>query len=68
MVAKKRAMIFIHLFYLSGMMIFTLGSIFRHSLTDFQLGFCEGFAIVAMITGLIYIIWNLAYHKNPFKF
>jgi hypothetical protein len=50
-----------------GQLIFVLSSIFRNSLTDFALGFCEGISIVGMTTGFIYFCWCFAKKKNPYR-
>lgn len=50
-----------------GYLIFTLSSIFRNSLTDFALGFCEGSSIVFIVAGLIYFCWCFAKKKNPYR-
>lgn len=52
--------------YLIGLFVFSLSSIFRHQLTDFELGFCEGVSIVCILTGFIYFCWCFAKKKNPF--
>ena len=65
--ANKKLYIAIHVFYLMGLLAFTLSHLFRHSLTDFQFGFCEGFSIIAMLVGFIYIIWNLIHNRKPFR-
>ena len=68
MSVKRKAGIVIMGFYLLGQLVYVLSSIFRKSLTDFQLGFCEGFSLVAMVTGLVYVCWSFAHKRNPFKF
>ena len=50
-----------------GLVIFTLSSIFRNYLTDFQLGFCEGVSIVFLVVGFIYMGWCFINKKNPYK-
>lgn len=52
--------------YLIGLLVYSLSSIFRNSLTDFGLGFCEGFSIFCIGVGFIYISICLAKKRNPF--
>ena len=59
------SMMFVYL--VLGQMIFLLSSIFRHSLTDFQLGFCQGISIVFIIVGLMHLSWWLSKKKNLYK-
>ncbi len=49
-----------------GYITLTATRIFRSSLSDFSLGFCEGFSIVCILIGLVYTIWCLAKRKNPY--
>jgi len=50
-----------------GFLIFCLSSIFRHSLTDFIFGFCEGISVVFMVTWCIYMCFCFAKKQNPYK-
>lgn len=52
--------------YLVGLLVFTVSSIFKARLTDFELGFCEGISIVCILTGFVYFCWCFAKKKNPF--
>lgn len=50
-----------------GCLILFLSSIFRHSLTDFIWGFCEGVSFSLIVGGFIYLFWCFVKKKNPFK-
>lgn len=50
-----------------GLLILSLSSIFRHSLTDFTLGFCEGVSFSLIVIGFIYLFWCFIKKKNPYK-
>ena len=47
---------FAMLYLIIGSAVFSLGSIFRHRLSDFALGFCEGVSIVLIISSGIYLL------------
>lgn len=66
--AKRRFGVFMMWLYLTGLLTFTLSSIFRDSLTDFWKGFCEGFSIATILSGCIFHVWCLVRKKNPFKY
>lgn len=50
-----------------GYLIFALSRIFRHSLTDFTLGFYEGLSSVFIVTWGIYMCYCFAKKKSPYK-
>lgn len=52
--------------YFIGLAVFAVSSIFRDRLTDFELGFCEGVSITAVLMGCAYFGWCFAKRKNPF--
>lgn len=64
---KRFLKIYIGVLYLAGLLIFSLSSMTRYSLSDFQLGFCEGMSLVLILTGFVYLCWSLAKRENPFK-
>ena len=53
--------------YSMGLLTFCLSSIFRDSLSDFAKGFCEGFSLLTIFTGLAYGCWCAVKKKNPYK-
>ncbi|WP_321423817.1 hypothetical protein [uncultured Bacteroides sp.] len=53
--------------YSMGLLTFVLSSIFRDSLSDFAKGFCEGFSLLTIFTGLAYGCWCAVKKKNPYK-
>jgi hypothetical protein len=53
--------------YMAGMLTLSLSSIFRDSLSDFARGFCEGFSLVTILAGFIYMCWCVVKKKNPYK-
>ena len=50
-----------------GYLIFSLSSIFRHSLTEFTLGFFEGVSLVFIATWAIYMCYCIVKKKSPYK-
>lgn len=52
--------------YWAGVAVFTVSSIFRDRLTDFERGFCEGVSITGILLGCAYFGWCFAKRKNPF--
>ncbi len=53
--------------YAAGLLIFSVSSLLRHELSDFQLGFCEGISMVLMLTGVVIIGFCLVKRENPFR-
>ncbi|EPY2286006.1 hypothetical protein FDB88_01085 [Clostridium sporogenes] len=50
-----------------GFLTLSLSHIFRYSLTDFTLGFCEGLSLVCIITWGIFMCYCFIKKKNPYK-
>ncbi len=63
---NKRFRFIMLLISLLGYLIFTLSQIFRHSLTDFIFGFCEGISFVFIVIWGIYMCYCFARKKSPF--
>lgn len=55
MIAKRLYTIAV-LFLVIGCILFLLSSIYRHDLSDFALGFCEGVSIVLILGSAIYLV------------
>lgn len=53
--------------YMTGLLIFTVSSMLRHELSDFQLGFCEGISIVLILVGFVLFCSFLLRKENPFR-
>lgn len=53
--------------YAAGLLIFSMSSLLRHELSDFQLGFCEGISIGAYADGVVIIGFCLVKRENPFR-
>lgn len=53
--------------YMTGLLIFTVSSMLRHELSDFQLGFCEGISIVLILVGFVLFCSSLLRKENPFR-
>lgn len=64
---KKFLKKYIMFLYLVGIVVFTLSNIFRHELSDFQVGFCEGVSIVLILAGFVTIGLSLVKKENPFR-
>ena len=64
---NKKFQLYITIVYLVGAILLIISRIFRHSITDFTRGFCEGFFIVSMILWLIFVFYCLLKKKNPYK-
>jgi hypothetical protein len=64
---NKKFQIMVLLFYSLGLMIFSISSIFRDSLTNFELGFCEGISMVFIVTGVIFMGLCIFKKENPYK-
>lgn len=62
--SSKTAYTFTVLYMGIGAGIFSLSSIFRHELSDFTLGFCEGVAGTLILASAIFLIWYLAKTKR----
>lgn len=50
-----------------GLLISSISRMFSDSLTDFALGFCQGFSLVFIVSGFIYVCRCFAKKKNPFN-
>lgn len=50
-----------------GYLTLSLSHIFRYSLTDFTLGFCDGLSFVCIITWGIFMFYCFIKKKNPYK-
>lgn len=55
---QKRAYTFGIIYLVIGCAVFSLSSIFRDSLSDFALGFCEGVSGSLIVFSAIYMIWH----------
>ena len=64
---RKRLKLFMLISFALGLLTLTFSSIFRHQLSDFAVGFCEGVSIVFIIVGIFYMGWCIGKRKNPFK-
>ena len=64
---NRKFQIFILIMYGSGLLLLSLSRIFRNSLTDFGLGFCEGLSVTAIVIGSIYFCWCLIHRTNPYN-
>ena len=64
---KKRLKLFMLICYALGLLTLLVSIIFRHQLSDFAVGFCEGVSIVFIIVGIFYMGWCIGKKKNPFK-
>lgn len=64
----KKIQMLILLCSAAGYLTLSLSNIFRNSLSDFTRGFLEGFSIVCILIGFIYVIWCIAKKKNPYSF
>lgn len=53
--------------YAAGLLLFSVSSMLRHELSDFQLGFCEGIAIVLILSGFVTVGICLVKKENPFR-
>lgn len=53
--------------YMTGLLIFSVSSMLRHKLSDFQLGFCEGISIVLILVGFVLVCSSLLRKENPFR-
>lgn len=51
-----------------GYITLAISRLLRNELTDFVRGFCDGFAIVLIGVGFMYIVWCLVKGQNPYKF
>lgn len=49
-----------------GYLALALRGLFREHLSDFTRGFLDGFALVLIGVGFIYLIWCLAKGENPY--
>lgn len=49
-----------------GYLALALRGLFREHLSDFTRGFLDGFAIVLIGIGFVYLIWCLAKGENPY--
>ena len=63
---RKRLKLFMLICCALGLLTLSLSSIFRHQLSDFAVGFCEGVSIVFIIVGIFYMGWCIGKKKNPF--
>jgi len=50
-----------------GFLILSLSSIFRYSLTDFALGFCEGISVVFIAAWGVYMVFCFVRKHDPYK-
>lgn len=64
---EKRLKLFMLICYKLGLLTLTFSIIFRHQLSDFVVGFCEGISIVFIIIGIFYMGCCIGKKKNPFK-
>jgi hypothetical protein len=54
-------------FNITGLLMFTVTRLFRNSFSDFWLGFMEGFSIVWIVTGTVFILWSLSKKRGHSK-
>lgn len=64
---KKRLKLFMLICFALGLLTLLFRILFRHQLSDFAVGFCEGVSIVFIIVGIFYMGWCIAKKKNPFR-
>lgn len=50
-----------------GYVLLAVTRFFRNRLSDFYLGFLEGFAIVCILIGFGYLLWCMVKKKNPYR-
>ena len=51
----------------AGFLIFGISNMYRDTMSDFELGFCEGIALVFIIVGFTYFGCQINNYKNPLK-
>ena len=61
---SKTGYTFAVIYFIFGSAAFTLSGIFRHQLSDFALGFCEGMSVVFMLSSAIYLAWYFIKKKH----
>ena len=64
---SRKFQIFILSVYGIGLLVHFLSQIFRNSLSDFDMGFSEGFAVTCMVAGFVYFAWCLIHRINPYQ-
>jgi hypothetical protein len=51
-----------------GYITLAVSRLLRNKLSDFERGFCDGFALVLIGVGFMYMVWCLVKGHNPNKF
>ena len=55
-------------FWSVGYITLAISRLLRNELSDFARGFCDGFALVLIGVGFIYMVWCIIKGQNPYKF
>lgn len=63
---KKRIGIIMMSLYAIGQLTLVFMRFFEEYLSDFVIGFLEGYAVVFIITGFLFMCWCMARKTNPF--
>jgi len=50
-----------------GYLTLTATKLFLRNLPDFWLGFLEGFSMVCILIGFVYLVWCLVKGRNPYR-
>lgn len=64
---NKKFQISMMIFSSLGYIVLALSRLLRNVLTDFSLGFCEGFSVVLIVIWFFYMCYCFLKKKNPYR-